>query len=82
MKVLVEERVSIDDYIPGIFGTCDLGIVSKGKLYIIDAKFGFKEVLPYMNKQLSIYALGLFSQYGEACGIEKVTLGIYQPRIQ
>lgn len=81
-KVLVEERVSIDDYIPGTFGTCDLGIISKGKLYVIDAKFGFKEVSPYMNKQLLIYSLGLISKYGEAYGIEKVILGIYQPRVQ
>ena len=81
-KVIVEERVSIDDYIPGTFGTCDLGILSKGKLYVIDAKFGFKEVSPFMNKQLSIYALGLLSKYGEEYGIQKVTLGIYQPRIQ
>ena len=81
-KVLVEERVSIDEFINGTFGTCDLGIVSKGKLYVIDAKFGFKEVSPIKNKQLSIYALGLISKYGETYGIEKVTLGIYQPRIQ
>lgn len=81
-KVLVEERVSIDDYIAGTFGTCDLAIISKGKLYVIDAKFGFKEVSPFMNKQLFIYALGLLSKYGEAYGIEKVVLGIYQPRIQ
>lgn len=82
MKVLVEERVSIDDYIAGTFGTCDLGIVSRGKLYVIDCKFGLKEVSPYKNKQLSIYALGLLTKYGETYGIEKVTLGIYQPRIQ
>lgn len=82
MKVLVEERVSIDDYIEGTFGTCDLGIISRGKLYVIDCKFGFKEVSPFKNKQLSIYALGLLTKYGEAYGIEKVTLGIYQPRIQ
>ena len=62
MKVLVEERVSIDDYIAGTFGTCDLGIVSRGKLYVIDCKFGFKEVSPYKNKQLSIYALWLLME--------------------
>ena len=81
-KVLIEQRVSIDEFIPGTFGTCDLAIVSKGKLYVIDAKFGFKEVSPIKNKQLSIYSLGLLTKYREEYGIEKVVLGIYQPRIQ
>ena len=81
VKVLIEERVSIDDYIKGTFGTCDLAIISKGHLRVIDAKFGFKEVSPIRNSQLQIYSLGLLAKYKEEYGITKVTLGIYQPRI-
>lgn len=81
--MLVEQRVDLNNLIPGCFGTCDCLIASKklATLIIIDFKFGYRPVLA-SSPQLKCYALGginLLEPKGYA--FKKVTKHIIQPRI-
>lgn len=62
--VMVEQRLSFEDIIPGGFGTADLIIATPKKLWITDLKYG-KGVPVYvsqgLNPQLCIYAYGAYS---------------------
>lgn len=67
-----------------LFGTCDLVVRRKGKLDIIDYKYGKGiKVDAVGNPQMRIYALGalLRFQFDTTEPIEEVTTHIYQPRI-
>lgn len=67
-----------------LFGTCDLVIRRKGKLDIIDYKYGKGiKVDAVGNPQMRIYALGALMrfQFDTPEPIKEVTMHIYQPRI-
>lgn len=83
--VMVEQRLSFEDIIPGGFGTADLIIATPKKLWITDLKYG-KGVPVYvsrgLNPQLCIYAYGAYSNLRYLFpDVESVTMTIYQPRI-
>lgn len=83
--VMVEQRLSFEDIIPGGFGTADLIIATPKKLWITDLKYG-KGVPVYVSKglnpQLCIYAYGAYSNYRFLFPeVESVVMTVYQPRI-
>ncbi len=83
--VMVEQKLSFEDIIPGGFGTADLIIGTPKKLYITDLKYG-KGVPVFVSKglnpQLCIYAYGAYSNFRFLFpDVESVVMTIYQPRI-
>ena len=83
--VMVEQRLSFEDIIPGGFGTADLIIGTPKRLYITDLKYG-KGVPVFVSKglnpQLCIYAYGAYSNFRFLFpDVENVVMTIYQPRI-
>lgn len=83
--VMVEQKLSFEDIIPGGFGTADLIIGTPKKLYITDLKYG-KGVPVFvsrgLNPQLCIYAYGAYSNFRFLFpDVESVVMTIYQPRI-
>ena len=80
--ISVEQRVFLDKYIPGSFGTSDCIIISEGHMHVIDFKYGKGvSVSAEDNSQLKCYALGAYLAFSPLYDIESVTLVIYQPRI-
>ena len=80
--ISVEQRVSIDEYVPGSFGTSDCVIISDGHMNIIDFKYGIGvKVSAENNAQLKCYALGAYLAFSPLYDIKDITLIIYQPRI-
>lgn len=78
----VEQRVSIEDYAEGAFGTSDALLIGNGEMFVVDYKHGKGvEVSAEENSQLKCYALGAYLAFSPLYDIEKITLVIYQPRI-
>jgi hypothetical protein len=82
VHIEIEARVSLEDYIPDGFGTCDVVIIADGVLIVIDLKFGQGvRVTAKGNKQLKIYALGAVERYRMSYQLEAVVTTIVQPRL-
>ena len=89
-QVLIEQRLDFSCYVPDGFGTgdCVIGfgtggcvIVSKGRLRIIDFKYGQGVLVEAEeNPQMKLYALGALREFGEKYQIKKVKMTIFQPR--
>lgn len=80
--ISIEQRVSIEEYAEGAFGTTDALLIGKGDLIIVDFKYGKGvEVSAEDNAQLKCYALGAYLAFGALYDISTITLVIYQPRI-
>lgn len=63
-------------------GTTDAAIVTAdGELQVHDLKDGHGPVSAAENKQLRIYALGLYDELSAFCDINRVRVFIHQPRI-
>ena len=78
-KLLIEEKVFVDEIHESIWGTSDAIILAKNKICVIDFKFGkFPVKHPSENYQLWIYGLGALARYGNAD--TKMELTIVQPR--
>ncbi|MDR2939187.1 MAG: DUF2800 domain-containing protein [Clostridiales bacterium] len=79
---MFEEAVDFSEYVPDGFGTVDCAIVSNDVIEVIDFKYG-KGVLipPENNKQMMLYALGVYLNYGLIYDIKKIGMSIYQPRL-
>lgn len=87
---VVEFRVDLSKWLPGQFGTLDLGIIIEhhdGTVTIIiwDNKFGRVAVSPVENVQLMLYALGFYEnlvreKYGKK--VRKFKLVIFQPLVR
>ena len=81
-QLMTEERVDLTDYIPGGFGTSDVVILRRGRLHIIDLKYGKGvSVSAEDNPQLKLYALGTLARFDMLYDIEDVVMTIYQPRL-
>lgn len=84
-----ERRVDISDLtpIPDQGGTLDFGGMGVGWLKIVDLKYGKEQVVAFdpatgkINKQLGIYAWGVFLEYDWLYNFQKITLAISHPRI-
>ena len=80
-QVFIEQRLDFSCYVPEGFGTGDCLIVSKGRLHIIDLKYGMGLLVDSEeNPQMKLYALAALTQYEEQYQIKKVELTIFQPR--
>jgi len=80
-QVLIEERLDFSCFVPDGFGTGDCLIVSKGRLHIIDFKYGQGVLVEAEeNPQMKLYALGALQRFGEQYQIKKVKMTIFQPR--
>lgn len=81
--ILIENKYDIFEYVPLGFGTGDVGIRTRKKLFVIDYKYGAGvRVTAIKNKQMKLYGLGALKK-ARAEGwheIETVVLSIYQPR--
>lgn len=80
--ISIEQRVSIEEYAEGAFGTTDALLIGNSDLIIVDFKYGKGvEVSAEDNAQLKCYALGAYLAFGCLYDISRITLIIYQPRI-
>ena len=80
-QVLIEQRLDFSCYVPDGFGTGDCVIISKGRLHIIDFKYGQGVLVEAEeNPQMKLYALGALREFGEKYQIKKVKMTIFQPR--
>lgn len=80
-KLFVEKRLDLSRWLPGQFGTSDVGIVGKKRITVFDWKFGFNAVSPVENEQLMLYALGFWDNYARHISdAEEFRLIIWQPR--
>lgn len=81
-QLLVETRLSFENYIPDAFGTADAIIIADGTMEVIDFKYGKGvKVSAVDNPQMMIYALGAFDKFSFDYNIERVKMTIVQPRI-
>ncbi len=79
--VLVEQMLDFSRYVPGGFGYGDCIIVSDGRMYVIDLKYGKGvEVNAEWNSQFLIYAIGALELLGSIYDITDVTVVAFQPR--
>lgn len=81
--VQLEQKIDLRAWIEEGFGTLDFAIVAEPVLYIRDLKYGKGvQVEAQDNPQLKIYGIGAYRKYaGLYEGIERINVGIYQPRI-
>lgn len=81
-KIFLEEFIDLTMYIPEGFGTGDAVIVADHIIDFIDLKYG-KGVLVDAtdNRQLMLYALGIYEKYSVLYDIRTLRMTIYQPRI-
>lgn len=77
-RLLIEERVSIEEISPDVWGTADALIIGKNRLVVCDLKSGKFPVEAKDNTQLMIYGLGALSRYGNEDTTMELT--IVQPR--
>ena len=82
-ELLIEARLDYSRWVPKGFGTGDALIVSDTGLDVIDFKYGKGvPVDAEDNSQLKLYAAGAIDLLGSFYDFERVTLHIFQPRIQ
>ena len=80
-QVLIEQKLDFSCFVPDGFGTGDCIIVSKGRLHIIDFKYGQGVLVEAEdNPQMKLYALGALGLFEEKYQIKKVKMTIFQPR--
>lgn len=82
-QLLVEQRFTMDRWVPHCFGTSDADIVSDRALYVIDYKNGSGvPVVAENNPQARLYGLGGINEFGELYGFKEVHNIIIQPKLQ
>ena len=81
-ELLVEQRFTMDRWVPHCFGTSDAVIVSDDVLFVIDLKYGKGvPVSAEENPQARLYGLGGIEAYGALYGFDSVHTMIVQPRL-
>lgn len=81
-ELFIEQRIGLDPWMPGQFGTLDLGIYTPAVLTVLDFKFGYVLVELQGNEQLKAYAIGFVKLLRER-GYKipkRVRMMIEQPR--
>jgi hypothetical protein len=80
-QIFIEQRVDFSCYVPEGMGTTDALIVSKGRIHVIDLKYGQGVVVSAeKNTQMSLYSLGAFRKFEKEYNIKRCKMTIYQPR--
>lgn len=79
--LLLEQKIVLDDFIPGGFGYGDAIIVGNHTVEVIDLKYGRNvAVSAEGNPQLRAYALGAYGELSCVYDIDTVVVTIVQPR--
>lgn len=78
----IEHTVSLDEWIPGGFGTADAICINGHTVHVIDLKYGQGvRVEAERNPQGMLYALGALHEMEGIRRIDKVVIVIHQPRL-
>lgn len=81
-ELMIEQRFSLDDWVPESFGTSDAVIISEHRIEVIDLKYGKGvQVDAADNPQLRLYALGASALFGDLYDFDTVSYTIIQPRL-
>lgn len=81
-QLFTEVKVRMNPIVPESFGTADILIVCDGWTVFIDLKYGQGvPVYAEENKQLLLYALGAMLTFEGVYTFDKVTMSIYQPKL-
>lgn len=79
---LIESQVSLEEYVPGCFGTVDSCVIVGNTMHIFDFKYGKGvRVEADENPQLMMYALGMLNSDYCGRGVYRVFCHIVQPRL-
>lgn len=82
-RLIVEQRLNLEPYLPDGFGTADAIILADGTLDIFDLKYGKGvRVDAVGNDQMRIYALGALQLFDTQFAIDRVRMTIVQPRLE
>jgi predicted RecB family nuclease len=80
--VFIEKRVDYSSICKEGFGTCDLLILDRDVIEVVDLKFGKGlKVDATDNSQLKLYALGAIDNFNFIFEAKKVRMTIVQPRL-
>ncbi len=81
-QIFLEENIDLTAYVPEGFGTGDVVILADHTVDFVDLKYG-KGVLvdATENRQMMLYALGIYEKYSVLYDIRTIRMTIYQPRI-
>lgn len=80
--LLVEQRVSYEEWVPQGFGTSDAIVIDGETVHVIDLKYGKGEaVYADNNTQAMLYALGVLQGFNHIHDFKTFVLHIVQPRI-
>lgn len=82
VELLVEQRFSLNEYVPESFGTSDAVVIGGGTIEVIDFKYGKGiKVDANGNPQLRLYGLGAADLFGDLYDFDTVRMTIIQPRL-
>lgn len=80
--VLLEQRLDLNRWVPGGFGSADCILIHDDVMDVIDYKYGQGVAVSAVdNPQMMLYALGAINEYGFAYEIKTVRMHIFQPRL-
>lgn len=80
--VMIEKKIDYSTWAPEGFGTGDCVMLQGDTLHVVDFKYGKGVAIEAEgNPQLSLYALGVFGEFGFIYPIENIVLHIVQPRL-
>ena len=80
--LLVEQRYSLEPWVPEGFGTSDAVIIGGSTIEVIDLKYGKGiKVEAKGNPQLRLYGLGAAMLFGDLYDLDTVRMTIIQPRL-
>lgn len=81
-RILIEQKVNFDHWVPGGFGTSDCVMISQGICHVFDLKYGKGvQVDGIGNTQLRLYALGAYEELDWEADIQSFETHIVQPRL-
>lgn len=81
-ELMAEQHFSLEDWIPGGFGTSDAVVIGGGVIEVIDLKYGKGvKVEAEGNPQLRLYGLGAAMLFGDIYDLTTVRMTIIQPRL-
>lgn len=81
-ELLVEQHFSLEEIVPGGFGTSDAVVIGGDTIEVIDLKYGKGvRVDAPENPQLRLYGLGAALLFGDIYDLHTVRMTIIQPRL-
>ena len=81
-ELMVEQKFSLEDWVPGGFGSADAVIIAGDAIEVCDLKYGKGvKVDAEGNPQLRLYGLGAAALFGGLYDISRVRVTVIQPRL-